>query len=169
MMLGTLILSAMSLLSAFVGLGHGYVRTIGLTDGLSSQAVYALHQDTQGYMWAGTYEGLNRLDGRHVKVYRAGPDGHDRISGDIVERVHETLPGVLWIHSNFGLDCLDTRTGRIAYHPALNGSYRSPPPPTAPCWPPMPTAAACITTTAGGSLCLRPCPACASTASGASR
>lgn len=42
MMLGTLILSAMSLLSAFVGLGHGYVRTIGLTDGLSSQAVYAL-------------------------------------------------------------------------------------------------------------------------------
>ena len=125
MMLGTLILSAMSLLSAFVGLGHGYVRTIGLTDGLSSQAVYALHQDAQGYMWAGTYEGLNRLDGRHVKVYRAGRDGHDRISGDIVERVHETLPGVLWIHSNFGLDCLDTRTGRIAYHPALNGSYRS--------------------------------------------
>ena len=88
MMLGTLILSAMSLLSAFVGLGHGYVRTIGLTDGLSSQAVYALHQDVQGYMWAGTYEGLNRLDGRHVKVYRAGRDGHDRISGDIVERVH---------------------------------------------------------------------------------
>ena len=125
MMLGTLILSAMSLLSAFVGLGHGYVRTIDLTDGLSSQAVYALHQDAQGYMWAGTYEGLNRLDGRHVKVYRAGRDGHDRISGDIVERVHETLPGVLWIHSNFGLDCLDTRTGRIAYHPALNGSYRS--------------------------------------------
>ena len=125
MMLSTLILSAMSLLSAFVGLGHGYVRTIGLTDGLSSQAVYALHQDAQGYMWAGTYEGLNRLDGRHVKVYRAGRDGHDRISGDIVERVHETLPGVLWIHSNFGLDCLDTRTGRIAYHPALNGSYRS--------------------------------------------
>ena len=80
MMLGTLILSAMSLLSAFVGLGHGYVRTIGLTDGLSSQAVYALHQDAQGYMWAGTYEGLNRLDGRHVKVYRAGRDGHDRIS-----------------------------------------------------------------------------------------
>ncbi len=41
-------------------------RRVTLKDGLSQTSVYSIYQDYRGFMWFGTYEGLNRYDGRHV-------------------------------------------------------------------------------------------------------
>lgn len=94
-------------------------------DGLSCLSVFCLHQDAFGYIWAGTYEGLNMLNGNKISVYRTGNNGYNQISGDLIEKIHETKSGVLWIHSNFGFDKLDTNTGKIEYHPEINGTYKS--------------------------------------------
>jgi hypothetical protein len=42
-------------------------------DGLSQNAVLALWQDQQGYLWIGTQDGLNRYDGYSFTVFKNNP------------------------------------------------------------------------------------------------
>lgn len=39
-------------------------------NGLSSNTVRSITQDSRGFMWFGTENGLNRFDGYHVKVFK---------------------------------------------------------------------------------------------------
>lgn len=49
----------------------GYpIRYLGIEDGLSNNAVMAVCQDHKGFMWIGTYDGLNRYDGYRFKIFR---------------------------------------------------------------------------------------------------
>ena len=49
----------------------GYpVRYLGIENGLSNNAVVNVYQDYKGFMWFGTYDGLNRYDGYKLKIYR---------------------------------------------------------------------------------------------------
>ncbi|XHR96340.1 two-component regulator propeller domain-containing protein [Mucilaginibacter sp. UC70_90] len=51
--------------------GPGFpVRYLGIEDGLSNNAVTCITQDKYGFMWMGTYDGLNRYDGYTFKVFR---------------------------------------------------------------------------------------------------
>lgn len=46
------------------------IRNLGIENGLSNNAVTCIYQDYRGFMWFGTYDGLNRFDGYSFKVYR---------------------------------------------------------------------------------------------------
>ena len=46
---------------------------IGTHNGLSQSNVICVFQDSRGFMWFGTREGLNRYDARKIKVYRNHP------------------------------------------------------------------------------------------------
>lgn len=48
------------------------VRTIGPQEGLSHHYVWDMAMDQRGQLWVATSNGLNRFDGRHITVYRAG-------------------------------------------------------------------------------------------------
>lgn len=50
--------------------GHISFRHLGLNEGLSHTTVPSITQDSLGYMWFATYDGLNRYDGYTFKVYR---------------------------------------------------------------------------------------------------
>jgi len=41
-------------------------------DGLSAKQVRGLHKDTDGFLWIGTTNGLNRFDGAVIKQYKSG-------------------------------------------------------------------------------------------------
>ena len=50
--------------------------------GLSNSTIEAICQDSRGFMWIGTRDGLNRYDGHEMVVYRRlRPDKHDRNEG----------------------------------------------------------------------------------------
>ena len=38
------------------------------SDGLSDNEVMCIHQDKEGFMWIGTFSGLNRYDGNSFKI-----------------------------------------------------------------------------------------------------
>ncbi|MDR7211660.1 two-component regulator propeller domain-containing protein [Flavobacterium piscis] len=55
---------------ALVSAQENPVKFLDISDGLSNNSVTTIFQDSDGYMWFGTYDGLNRYDGYNFKVFR---------------------------------------------------------------------------------------------------
>ncbi|MBO9204389.1 MULTISPECIES: two-component regulator propeller domain-containing protein [Niastella] len=46
------------------------VKYLGIEQGLSNNVVTTIYQDYKGFMWFGTYDGLNRYDGYNFRIFR---------------------------------------------------------------------------------------------------
>lgn len=46
------------------------IRYLGIEQGLSNNAVTCIFKDHYGFVWIGTYDGLNRYDGEKFKIFR---------------------------------------------------------------------------------------------------
>ena len=80
-------------------------------DGLSEGVVLTMHQDREGLMWFGTFDGLNRFDGYSFKVYKSGFNSAYRLTNNRVDRITEDDLGYLWIMNNDGeVYRMNTRT-----------------------------------------------------------
>jgi signal transduction histidine kinase/ligand-binding sensor domain-containing protein len=69
------------------------------TEGGSPTPVTALAQSQEGYLWAGTYHGLLRFDGVHIKVFDAVTAG---LANGLITALYEGTDGVLWIGHETG-------------------------------------------------------------------
>lgn len=58
------------------------LKTLTMREGLSSDHVQCLAVDPYGHLWIGTSDGLNRYDGRRVKVYRT--DGTNALPSEYI-------------------------------------------------------------------------------------
>jgi len=70
---------------------------ISLEQGLSQSTVFSIIQDSQGFMWFGTEDGLNKYDGYNFTVYKNDPDNPKSLSGNWVGKILEDDSGMLWI------------------------------------------------------------------------
>jgi GAF domain-containing protein/ligand-binding sensor domain-containing protein/two-component sensor histidine kinase len=102
---------------------------ISLEQGLSQSVVLSILQDSRGFMWFGTQDGLNRYDGYGFVVYKHNPEDPNTLSGDFIWSLHEDRSGALWIGTNgAGLNKLDLGTGRFTHYqhdPADSNSLSS--------------------------------------------
>jgi ligand-binding sensor domain-containing protein/signal transduction histidine kinase len=90
-----------------------YVRfkRITINEGLSLSSVYNIYQDSKGFMWFGTEDGLNKYDGQTITVYGATTDQHNILANKWVEQVYEDKSGMIWIASRGGLTKYNPRRG----------------------------------------------------------
>lgn len=90
-----------------------YVRfkRITINDGLSLSSVYDIYQDSKGFMWFGTEDGLNKYDGRSITVYGAHTDQHNLLANKWVEQIYEDKSGMIWLGSRSGLTRYNPRNG----------------------------------------------------------
>jgi len=71
-------------------------------EGLSQSFVYAIVQDSQGFMWFGTQDGLNRFDGFEFAVYDHDPADPSSISDETIRTMIKTRSGTLWVGTDEG-------------------------------------------------------------------
>ncbi|MBN2763017.1 MAG: response regulator [Bacteroidales bacterium] len=69
-------------------------------EGLSNSAITCIHQDSEGLMWLGTWDGLNRYDGTNIVVFK--PDFYNKksLSNNIIRDLLEDKFNNLWIVTN---------------------------------------------------------------------
>ena len=99
-------------------------------NGLSQNAILALLQDRQGYIWVATQDGLNRYDGYSFTHFRNIPSDPDSISYNSLSALYEATDGYLWVGTlGGGLNRYDPKTGKFAHYlpaPANPGSLGNP-------------------------------------------
>ena len=76
------------------------------TSGLSQSAVTSIMQDSLGFLWIGTHEGLNKFDGYTFQQFRYQPDTIS-LSSSSIKCLVEGGEGVIWVGTDYGLNKLD--------------------------------------------------------------
>ena len=80
-------------------------------DGLSNNYVLDIFQDSEGYMWIGTVDGLNRYDGYSFLQFKHDPKDSASLSSNLVTCIAEDETGSLWIGTGKGLNHFNRRNG----------------------------------------------------------
>jgi len=86
---------------------------LSLKDGLSQITVVCILQDSKGYMWFGTRNGLNRFDGYNFDVFVSDINDESSISDNHILCITEDKDGNIWIGTNNGLNKLDIKTNKF--------------------------------------------------------
>lgn len=91
--------------------GARYFTHLKTTDsGLSYNCVHAIIQDSRGFIWLGTSDGLNRYDGMRFRTFHKNELGGN--SGFIVSLCEDDR-GDIWIGTDSGVVLYDAATDRF--------------------------------------------------------
>lgn len=84
-------------------------------DGLSNNRILSIHEDKEGFIWFGTWEGLNKYDGYDFTVYQPDPNNAlQTLSHNIISDIVEDKEGLLWLATRGGgLNHIDKRSGIV--------------------------------------------------------
>jgi len=86
---------------------NGQVKYLGIEQGLSNNYVTAIYQDRMGFMWFGTFDGLNRYDGYQFKTYRNRPGQETSLPDNRITDIIEDTTGRIWVATKIGAAVLD--------------------------------------------------------------
>ena len=72
-------------------------------DDISSTRILSIAQDSAGFIWIGTDDGLNRYDGFQNKIYRSDVFDEATISGNRIWKIHVDSSNTVWILTDRGV------------------------------------------------------------------
>lgn len=91
-------LACLFLTNVFLSAGTNRFAHLTIKDGLSQSTIKSIYQDSKGFIWFGSSDGLNRYDGYKLNVYRNDPSNSTSlIDNDIVCIYENSLDSSLWI------------------------------------------------------------------------
>lgn len=90
------------------------ISVLNSLNGLSQNDVNVVFQDSHGFIWIGTNDGLNRFDGYKFKIYRNEPRMLGGLRSNIINSIVEDTKGNLWVGSvSNGVSKLDIGSDRF--------------------------------------------------------
>ncbi len=110
-------------MTTFFGVPRAYTQNadyefevISSSDGLPSEEVRDLFQDSKGFLWFCTTEGLIRYDGYDLKTYSIA-NYHDKgLITNSFNEITEDEEGHLWCATDRGISRLDPTTGTFLFY-----------------------------------------------------
>ena len=83
-------------------------------ENISSTRALSIAQDSTGFIWIGTDDGLNRFDGFQNKVYRSDVFDEATISGNRIWKIHVDESNTIWVLTDRG----------VCYYDALRDQFK---------------------------------------------
>ena len=80
---------------------------------LSNNAIICMHQDPDGYLWIGTYDGLNLYNGKDTYVYRFELNNKNSLCSNIIHKISDAEPGFLWISTSLGINKFSLKERKV--------------------------------------------------------
>jgi len=72
-------------------------ENISIPEGLSNSGVNYVFQDSNGFLWISTADGLNRYDGNNIKIFKNDPNDSTTIPTNDCYAVAEDSEGFIWV------------------------------------------------------------------------
>ncbi|MDR2003571.1 MAG: response regulator [Prevotella sp.] len=92
-----------------------FFKKYQVEDGLSHNSSWCILQDSYGFMWFGTSDGLNRFDGRKFKVYRNDIQDSFSLGNNSVQALFEDKNRDIWIGTSSGMYVYDRKGDRFRH------------------------------------------------------
>ena len=115
-------IAVLFLITHSVLVSHGQMQKllferISMDEGLSQASVNAIYQDTTGFLWFGTQDGLNCYDGYNFKVYKPIRQDTLSISSNNITVIFQDSYGKIWIGTvGGGLNLFDPLTETFRHY-----------------------------------------------------
>jgi ligand-binding sensor domain-containing protein/serine phosphatase RsbU (regulator of sigma subunit) len=77
-------------------------KQITIENGLSQSRVSSIVQDSKGFIWVGTEDGLNCYDGYGFEIFTFDPNDSNAISNQVIQSLAADDSGNVWVGTSFG-------------------------------------------------------------------
>ncbi|MCR4421982.1 MAG: ATP-binding protein [Exilispira sp.] len=88
-----------------------FFETLDSKNGLSNSSISAIVQDSKGFLWFATQNGLNRFDGKEFLVFNNEPFVKNTIPNQLIQTMHIDKNDILWLGTYSGLCRFDIKNG----------------------------------------------------------
>lgn len=92
---------------------YGLYNLEKLNNMLSNNAILCMHQDALGFMWFGTYDGLNLFDGKKVTTFRYELNNPNSLSGNNIHNIQSIGSDYLWVATQVGLNKFSIKERKV--------------------------------------------------------
>jgi ligand-binding sensor domain-containing protein/serine phosphatase RsbU (regulator of sigma subunit) len=92
-----------------------------VNNGISQSSISCLLQDSEGYIWFGTQNGLNKFNGYSFERYCPDPEDSTSISHGWIYTIAEDADGNIWVGSRGGLNKFDKKKATFDHIRAMEG------------------------------------------------
>lgn len=96
------------------------IQYLGIEKGLSNNNVTCIFKDHYGFMWFGTFQGLNRYDGYDFKVFKNKLEDTTSLANNYVSAIAEDQENEIWIGTQHGISIYSNVTATfssLSYRP----------------------------------------------------
>src|SRR6185295_19136388 len=100
---------------------------IGIEEGLSNENITAILQDSKGFLWIGTFDGLYKYDAYSFTKYQKDPFDPNSLSQNFIYTIFEDKQGTIWVSTFEGLCKFDRNTEKFTrYKPSPDAKFSNP-------------------------------------------
>ena len=89
---------------------------LSVEDGLPNSSISCSLQDSQGFIWFGTQNGLARFDGISFKIYKNNQDNPQSLSSNYIKAITEDQQGNIWVGTDSGLNHFNPKTEQFTHY-----------------------------------------------------
>ncbi len=87
-----------------------------IENGLSQTSVNCLIQDSRGFLWIGTQDGLNKYDGYSFYNFKNEPSDTNSLSNNFINCIYEDADKNIWVGTNAGVNKYNIYTERFTHY-----------------------------------------------------